>query len=70
MTENLDELRAEVVEHGVLDYDQAQELLDRVEAAEAAMQRVREVATGEPTAYGWGGAMDTIIRALDGGEQK
>lgn len=43
MTENLDELRAEVVEHGVLDYDQAQELLDRVEAAEAALASQRGV---------------------------
>lgn len=41
MTENRDELRAEVVEHGVLDYDQAQELLDRVEAAEAELERIR-----------------------------
>jgi len=34
MTETLDQLRAEVVEHGLLDYDQEQELLERVEAAE------------------------------------
>lgn len=44
MTENLDltELRAEVVEHGVLDYDQAQDLLDRVEAAERRLSAAVE----------------------------
>ena len=42
---DIDEMRAEVVEHGVLDYDQAQELLSRLEQAEQAVQRVREAAT-------------------------
>lgn len=40
---SIDEMRAEVNEHGVLDIDQAEELLDRLEQAEQAVQRVREV---------------------------
>ena len=43
---------------------------ERLEQAEAAVQRVREVATGERTAFGWGGAMDTILRSLDGSDTR
>ena len=34
--------------------------------AEAAVARVREVATDEPTEYGWSEAMLAVLRALDG----
>lgn len=34
--------------------------------AEAAVARVREVATGDPTEYGWPEAMLAVLRALDG----
>lgn len=105
MTENLDQLREEMRTHAGLGWDHQpvafevlEALIDRVEAAEqaverakavdalqrrdkgalyrraeaaeAAVQRVRKAATGERTAFGWGGAMDVILRALDGGEQE
>lgn len=42
------------------------EAQDRLEQAEAAVARVREVATGDPTEYGWFEAMFAVLRALDG----
>lgn len=41
-------------------------LITRLEQAEQAAARVREVATGDPTEYGWSEAMLAILRALDG----
>lgn len=41
-------------------------LITRLEQAEAAVARVREVATGDPTEYGWSEAMLAVLRALDG----
>lgn len=38
----------------------------RAREAEAAVARVREVATDEPTEYGWSEAMLAVLRALDG----
>lgn len=35
-------------------------------AAEKVVARVREVATGDPTEYGWSEAMLAVLRALDG----
>lgn len=38
----------------------------RAREAEAVVARVREVATGDPTEYGWSEAMLAVLRALDG----
>ncbi|MGO3150489.1 ead/Ea22-like family protein [Glutamicibacter ardleyensis] len=41
-------------------------LITRLEQAEAVVARVRVVATGDPTEYGWSEAMLAVLRALDG----
>lgn len=38
----------------------------RAREAEAAVARVRELATGDPIEYGWSEAMLAVLRALDG----
>ncbi|PCC31409.1 hypothetical protein [Glutamicibacter sp. BW77] len=38
----------------------------RAREAEQSVARVREVATGDPTEYGWSEAMLAVLRALDG----
>ncbi|MGQ3384505.1 hypothetical protein [Glutamicibacter sp. TV12E] len=48
---SIDEMRAEVNEHGVLDIDQAEELLSRLEQAEQAVARVREKHSPVPARY-------------------
>lgn len=41
-------------------------LFRRTTEAEQQVARVREVATGDPTEYGWSEAMLAVLRALDG----
>lgn len=76
MNENLDQLREEMRTHAGLGWDHQpvafevlEALIDRVEAAEAAVQRVREIAKADlkcPCCSGY----EEILRALDGGEQE
>ena len=39
---------------------------NQLRKTEQAVARVREVATGDPTEYGWSEAMLAVLRALDG----
>ena len=59
---DIDEMRAEVNVHGVLDIDPATELLDRLEQAEQAVAMVRELREGQLCGH----CADEVSDALDG----
>ena len=54
------DIRSDLVEDGVLMYDEASEVLTRLEQAERAVQRVRELNQFLPASI-----MERITRALD-----
>lgn len=70
MTENLDRLRKLLAYYGNLDKTTVLSLIDRAEAAEAAIQRVREVMSDWDTDEDAKGLHFDLERALDGGEQE
>ena len=76
MSENLDRLRKLLAYYGNLDKTTVLALIDRVEAAEAAVQRVEALLTDAENVEAvirsrydriW---IDSVRRALDGGEQE